>query len=527
MQKLDRWNRIVWMLVGLGVGLRLMRYLLAFPLWGDECMVATNFLTRGYADLLRPLDHCQVAPPLFLVLELTAVKLLGFSEWSLRLVPLLSGIVALLVFKHLAGRLLRGPAYALAVGLMAVAFYPMRHSAEVKPYASDLLVAVVLLALAVEWWSDRNRTRWLWALVATMPLALGLSFPAVFVAGGISLLLMCELYRSRDRSTILPVVAYHVALAVSLAGLMAVSAATQLDEWGPMMRACWVTGFPPSPLHPVLLLRWLAETYTGHMFAYPLGGSAGGSVLTLVCFLAGLAAWMRRGDRRLAVMLLAPFGLGLLSAALRLYPYGDNERLVQYLGPAICLLTGLGIVQLVARLRPASRQWALPAIVGLLGVIAGGEAVFDLVHPYKHRCDWDHQSFARWFWSQSDGSTEVVAMPHALNAAVYDQTDYCAYLCYRAIYGRRLKAASAVTSSPVKPLDCVVFRGDQSRPKQPALDVWLKQFAPRYQLAGCTSHRVKTDVGPPHDFYGWYDVYRFVPREGEAVAQGEIQTQRK
>ncbi|HWC90101.1 MAG TPA: hypothetical protein VG433_10610, partial [Pirellulales bacterium] len=324
MQKFDRWNRAAWMLVGLGVALRLMRYLLAFPLWGDECMVATNFLTRGYADLLLPLDHCQVAPPLFLVLELTAVKLLGFSEWSLRLVPLLSGIVALLVFKHLAGRLLRGPAYALAVGLMAVAFYPMRHSAEVKPYASDLLVAVVLSALAVQWWSDRSRTRWLWALVAAMPVAVGLSFPAVFVAGGISLLLLCELYRSRDRSTILPVVAYHAALAVSLAGLMAVSAATQLEEWGPMMRTCWVASFPPSPLHPLLLLRWLAETYTGHMFAYPLGGSAGGSVLTLVCFLAGLTAWMRRGDRRLAVMLLAPFGLGLLSAALRVYPYGDN-----------------------------------------------------------------------------------------------------------------------------------------------------------------------------------------------------------
>ena len=127
MQKFDRWNRVAWMLVGLGVALRLTRYLLAFPLWGDECMLATNFLTRDYADLLRPLDHCQVAPPLLLLLELTAVKLLGFSAWSSRLMSLASGFVALLVFKHPAGRLLRGPACALAVHLMAVAFAASGH----------------------------------------------------------------------------------------------------------------------------------------------------------------------------------------------------------------------------------------------------------------------------------------------------------------------------------------------------------------------------------------------------------------
>ena len=359
----DHWNRIAWMLVGLGVVARLLRYLLAFPLWGDECMLAENFLTHNYADLLRPLDNCQVAPPLFLGLELTAVKLFGFSEWSLRLLSVVGAIAGLLIFRHLASRILRGPGYVLAVGFMAAAFFPARHSAEVKPYALDLMVAVVLMALAVEWWRDRSRTRWLWALTITVGLAVGLSFTAVFVAGGISLFMLCDFVRSRNRAAIWPTVAYHAALAASLAGLIALSAANQFDQWGPMMRKCWVAAFPPSPTQPLLLIKWLAETYTGPMFAYPLGSKAGGSAVTLICFLVGLTALIRRGDCLLAVLLIAPFGLGLVSGALQLYPYGDNERLVQYLGPAICLLAGLGAAQLAAlRGRPRgsgrSRHWS-------------------------------------------------------------------------------------------------------------------------------------------------------------------------
>src|SRR5262245_22469922 len=78
--------------VALGLWLRAARYLLNFPLWCDETMLAANFLDRGYADLLRPLDYRQIGPLLFLAAELTSVRLLGFSEWSLRLVPALCGL---------------------------------------------------------------------------------------------------------------------------------------------------------------------------------------------------------------------------------------------------------------------------------------------------------------------------------------------------------------------------------------------------------------------------------------------------
>ena len=148
----ERWlERATWAFVGLGVLLRVVRYLMDYPLWWDEAFLAVNFIRRGYLDLLRPLDYSQVCPILFLWIELTVVKLAGFSEWSLRLFPLACAGASVVVFRHVAGRVVRGVPLLLAVGIFAVSFHPIRHAADVKPYASDLLVALVLLVPVFAW----------------------------------------------------------------------------------------------------------------------------------------------------------------------------------------------------------------------------------------------------------------------------------------------------------------------------------------------------------------------------------------
>ena len=52
----------VVVLLALGVAQRLLRYLLRFPVWGDEAFVCLNLMDRDYLGLLRPLRFDQVAP---------------------------------------------------------------------------------------------------------------------------------------------------------------------------------------------------------------------------------------------------------------------------------------------------------------------------------------------------------------------------------------------------------------------------------------------------------------------------------
>src|SRR5262245_27550733 len=78
------------LVVLIGVAWRLTRYLLRFPVWGDEAMLLVNYPGRDYLDLAGPLENCQVAPLLFHWAELTALRLFGTSDLAVRVPPLLA-----------------------------------------------------------------------------------------------------------------------------------------------------------------------------------------------------------------------------------------------------------------------------------------------------------------------------------------------------------------------------------------------------------------------------------------------------
>jgi hypothetical protein len=386
--------------VGLGIVVRLVRYLVRYPIWHDEAFLAVNFLNRGYLDLLRPLDYRQVSPILFLWIELTAVRLLGFSELSLRLFPTICALASVLLFRHLAARLLRGLALLLAVGIFATAFYPIRHGAEVKPYASDLLAALILLALAIGWRHRPARSRWWWVLAAVCPVLLALSYPALFVAGGLSVALG-RIALAQRRPVRIAFLVYNVVLIASFASLYSACTVVQSKallshyRWG-----YWRDSFPPCA-EPWKLPGWLLAVHSGNTMAYPIGGERGASAATLVAFLLGVVVCWRSGRRSSAHLLLAPMGLGLAAAALGRYPYGGAPRITQYLAPSICVFAGLGAAEIMTRIcaRPRRRGLSMVA-VGLLASLGALLSARDLAWPFRVASDEASRRFARRFWSE-------------------------------------------------------------------------------------------------------------------------------
>ena len=354
----------LWTFLAVGVALRLVRYLLRFPLWEDEAMLAANFLDRGYRELLQPLHYCQVAPPLFLWGQLTVVKLLGFTEWALRLVPFLCGVASLVLFRHVAGRLLSGTTLVLAVGIFAVSFPMTRYAAEAKPYGCDLLLAVAMLALAVEWLRRPGQSRWLWVLAAVVGPAIGYSFPAMFVAGGISLVTGYVLWKEirergkrgrepfpgnrRDdspplRSCLCSWLVYNLVLAASVVCLMIVSsrAVGEMNQ-RTMETVHWADCFPPLT-HPLRLIGWFFSIHAGGMLGYPVGGPHWGSTFSFLCAAVGVVVLARRRQGLLLALLLAPLALNFVAAAMHRFPYGGHARMTLFLAPSFCTLISLGL----------------------------------------------------------------------------------------------------------------------------------------------------------------------------------------
>ncbi len=517
-------ERLVWLFVGLGVVVRLVRYGLAFPLWCDEYQLSANFLDRNFSQLLLPLRHNQVAPIGFLWIELAAVRVLGFSELSLRLFPALCGVLSVFLFRHVARQLLRGIPLLFAVAIFAIAYYPIRHGSEVKPYSSDLFCSLVLLAVALRWWRAPEQARWLWLLAGLTPIALSISFTAAFIAGGISLGIAYTLWHRRriagTKSVAVVWLAFNLAVGIAFLGLLRLNVAAQYDATQKEMTTCWADGFPPWR-HPLELIAWLAEVHTGPMFAYPVGGENGGSILTFVCCCVALVELFRRGRRDLALTISGWFALSLVAAALHRYPYGSHARLSQYLVPAICLLAGPGGALIIAQLRQP--KWQTAAVRLCLvggGLLAGGMLIRDIAHPYKTRLDQDHRTFARQFWTAAPDAITVCAQTD-LGLRLYDRTFETSYLCNQRI----CSPAHRNGPQPVRdrlakgeqPVRCVVFHSASGKRDEVAFDAWMEQMRARYDLAGMESHHLplsntRNDL---YDFYlQSYDVYRFTPRAG-------------
>ena len=171
-------------LAAVGLIARAVRYLLRFPLWGDEVAMAANLLDRGWHDLLKPLEYDQVAPLGFLWAELASVRALGLSEYSLRLPAFVCSLASVVLFLRFAGRMVQGASLVLAVGIFAVSYPCIRYAAEAKHYGCELLASVLLLWLLAQWITTGD-AKWLWLVALAIPVSMFFSFTAVFIAGGV------------------------------------------------------------------------------------------------------------------------------------------------------------------------------------------------------------------------------------------------------------------------------------------------------------------------------------------------------
>jgi hypothetical protein len=514
----------IWAFLAIGVAMRLARYLLRFPLWEDECMLSCNYFERDYLGLLQPLRYYQVAPPLFLWAQLTMVKLLGFTEYALRLIPFLCAVGGLFLFRHVAGRLLRGTALVLAVGLFAVSYPMIRYTAEAKPYGCDLFLALAMIALLVEWLRRPEENRWLWALAAIIGPAVGYSFPAVFVGGAISLVAAGVLWTSGQRRGWVPWAVFNLVLVGSVVALIyfkrqavgSVNEQVHLDYW--------VYTFPPLS-EPLEFLGWLATIHTGGMLGYPVGGDNWASTLSFVCSAVGIGLLARRRQWALLAICVMPLALNFAAAALHQFPYGGHMRMSLYMGSVFCLLISLGATAWLAwhAARRSSAAAPLRIVLGLLVLVAAGTLLHDIAHPYKSGTTLRARDFARWFWHDLAQDSELVCLQTDLKEDASPGTFpwgwSSLYLCNQRIYSPRHARGEPPQLNRVSaewPLRCVLYRSGTQERDATAVERWLARKQADYRLVA--RDKYPFPIYDKHELsrgeVDYIEVFKFVPRGG-------------
>ena len=154
-----------------GMTIRIIPFILNRSLWLDEAKLSINIVGRSFIGLLQPLDYGQVAPILFLLIEKANLILFGNTEYSLRLFPLICGLLSLPLMYHFTKSITGSKLTALiALFLISSSVNLIYYSGEVKQYECDLFVTLCLLNLVFNhtWPSDDDKRYKLLAIAGSI-----------------------------------------------------------------------------------------------------------------------------------------------------------------------------------------------------------------------------------------------------------------------------------------------------------------------------------------------------------------------
>jgi hypothetical protein len=195
--------RFHYLLIAVGIVLRLRQYLFNRDFWVDEAMLATNIENRGFADLLKPLDYIQVSPLGFLYLEKITITLFGYDERIFRLWPLIFGILAIIFFYKLLKKLANPIVTTISLAIFVFSYKLIYYSSELKQYSLELLIAIIFYYFILdEKITSFSGKKLLW-LGVYGAVAVWFSFSIPFVMVTVGIWLAFELVRQKKLNELL------------------------------------------------------------------------------------------------------------------------------------------------------------------------------------------------------------------------------------------------------------------------------------------------------------------------------------
>ncbi len=340
---------IIGLVLCVGIAVRVRVVQLSGGLLRDDASLATSIVPRDEWELLRkPLFDDQVAPVGYLLLTKELVRWLGDGETVLRMPALVASILTLVIYIILGRQVLPVRGQVIGLVLMALSGPLISFAGRVKPYSSDVLVAVILLSAAI-WAMRRPPTFGSYATLGILGVfGVVFSLPAVFMLGAIGLALIARsTVAGRLRESIGWVVVASLWLAVFLALYM------RFPRSGPNdVRVNWYSTadtFAPFPPRSIAQIKWYNDQFF-KLFQMVVGLSSG--ELAAVLFLFGAYMIATRLGRPVLGMFIMPLILALAASALKKYPFAD--RLLLFSCPLLVTLIAAGIAG-VSRTDPNTR----------------------------------------------------------------------------------------------------------------------------------------------------------------------------
>lgn len=343
-----KWCELLLAMVLLvGLSWRLFLYFWDVSLWHDEILLATSIVERGFLDLLAPLEHGQVAPHLFLFAVEAVTLVFGDNEWSLRLVPWLSGCLGLIWMWAYARKYLDPLVAVFACSIMAFANPLVMYTVHFKQYSGDLLASVIALHMFTMIPKSKRIGFVSVLLILILP---WFSFTSIFViaglAGGYGLYYLFHRdWRQVARIGLLGVCGGLSFIMYYLLLVKDMSSTESLVDF-------WIHFYFWEPL-----FSWRSYTLLNVGLSYMTTAFIGMLPLFVVGGLIGL--WK---NPKVTLPCVMVFGVTVIAVVLEKYPF--CERLILFLFPFVAIILGQWLT-LFTRARKVVPMIALFAVIAV------------------------------------------------------------------------------------------------------------------------------------------------------------------
>ncbi len=375
-------TRPVEVALAMGVLFRLVAYLADRSYWMDEGSIVGCIQGLDKTGLFGPLGSTQLAPPGFLASEWAMIRLFGTSRFAFRVVPLLSGIAALFLFRDLARRWLTGRGEWIAVALFAVTDDLIYFASEVKQYSSDLALTLACLGVATRIDRGPRSVGQALGLMMMGVIVVWCSHPSIFTLAAIGSVGLIRALGDRNPKSAAVWAGVGVAWLASFALVHSV-AMRQLSHRRDMW-AFWDFAFPTVPPQSFWDLIWPIRRLA-FLFASPLNFEAPfleprWSIWPAFTLMILGSTRMLRSQPSRYFWLILPGVFALVAAYLRFYPF--HGRLLLFFAPLLLLPVAAGLDAIQAKpLRRLLMIW----VVGFPTLAA----TYHLFDPYQR----DHNPY--------------------------------------------------------------------------------------------------------------------------------------
>ncbi len=384
---LKQWNKHVgkinfkWLSITIlvyGALLRLLVYFQNRSLFIDEANLARNYIEKTLLALWQPLSYEQYAPPIFSSIQKICWWVFGNQEFSLRLFPLVSGLLALFLFYKLCRYFLPLKIAVYPLALFAVSETFIRYSTEIKQYSTDMMLTLVLLLLALHIAPSKllGKTKtgyWLlWAIVGAV--AVWFSMPSIFVLAAIGAYYGLSFIQQKNSKALLPLVFTGAIWLISF-GLYYFQILAA-DIGSDYLQKAHEGNFLPFPPLSMADLK-TTQNILHQIIRTTIGVTALAIVWGIICWLLGMYQLIKTQQLK-SLLILLP--IVFCWAASAMHQYSLMPRLSLFYIPLLMLLIGVGANWLLAKSKvPLKILWLALMLIS----VGGAKSYQYLYKPYQ------------------------------------------------------------------------------------------------------------------------------------------------